>query len=414
MMSPDGIGVLLRRVREGEGRTREEQAQRVTSAGALCDVENIKRWETERRLPIPMWHPALAAANGLTVQEISNAVAASRAFRRSHGEEKDVKRRQFLGATAAVGGMAMLTGMAQARAGIDGALGGTGLADLEYLEGAFERHRGGYNGREPEGVLAQMHEDVLLLREVLGRPHPATERTELVRVAAGITGLVAIIQHDRGDQVEATYWFTTAGKAAEESGDARMAAWVAARHAMLPLNYGAPAQAAQIAGRALRQAGKHPTASAALAAAVAARSLAAVGDHSSARRAVGHAQRIADRLDGKETADTWFGYPEQKHWVHLSQAYTLLGDTGAAYQAQDSALALTKSPSVMSRALIAMDRAACLATDGDLGGAVQMAVGVLEQLPNSYRRGLVRSRAELLQQRVGGKPGALLAEALTT
>ncbi|GGT65541.1 hypothetical protein GCM10010207_75940 [Streptomyces atratus] len=35
---------------------------------------------------------------------------------------------------------------------------------------------------------------------------------------------------------------------------------------------------------------------------------------------------------------TWFGYPAQKHFVHLSQAYTLLGDTEAAYSAQDNAL----------------------------------------------------------------------------
>ncbi|MCX4625339.1 hypothetical protein [Streptomyces sp. NBC_01443] len=46
---------------------------------------------------------------------------------------------------------------------------------------------------------------------------------------------------------------------------------------------------------------------------------------------------LAEQLDGPEAADTWFGYPAQKHHVHLSQAYTLLGDPRAAYRAQDDA-----------------------------------------------------------------------------
>ncbi|MFD0153739.1 hypothetical protein ACWGQ4_11675 [Streptomyces sp. NPDC055721] len=36
-----------------------------------------------------------------------------------------------------------------------------------------------------------------------------------------------------------------------------------------------------------------------------------------------------------------------RHFSHLSQAYTLLGDTAAAYAGQDDALELTTSPSVM-------------------------------------------------------------------
>ncbi|MFD8976492.1 hypothetical protein [Streptomyces sp. NPDC059593] len=35
-----------------------------------------------------------------------------------------------------------------------------------------------------------------------------------------------------------------------------------------------------------------------------------------------------------------------RHFVHLSQAYAILGDTAAAYAGQDDALELTTSPSV--------------------------------------------------------------------
>ncbi|MFF2926630.1 transcriptional regulator, partial [Streptomyces celluloflavus] len=143
-----------------------------------------------------------------------------------------------------------------------------------------------------------------------------------------------------------------------------------------------------------------------------ARSLAAIGDHRGARMAVTDAQGLVERLNGHEAADTWFGYPAQKHFVHLSQAYTLLGDTEAAYAAQDDALDLTDSPSVMTRALIAMDTAACLRLDGDPSSSAEMAAGIFDRLPAPYRDGLIRSRAEVLHQALGGRPRDLLGQAL--
>ncbi|MFE6787826.1 serine hydrolase [Streptomyces sp. NPDC057680] len=197
-----------------------------------------------------------------------------------------------------------------------------------------------------------------------------------------------------------------------ESGDRRMAAWVLARHAMVPLNYGAPQEAARLAALARREAGTAPTAAAALSAAVTARALAGIGDTDRALRALRDVQDLDDRLDGQEAADTWFGYPSQKHFVHLSQAYTLLGNTSDAYAAQEDALALTTSPSVMTRALLAMDTAACLREDGDPTAAAEMAAGVLARLPGPYRDGLVRSRADALHRQLTGRPHDHLGQAL--
>jgi hypothetical protein len=324
-----------------------------------------------------------------------------------------VDRRRFLGtaAVAATGAIA-LPGIAEARQGIDAALSGSDAGDLAYLDGAFERHRGGYRGRPPTVVLAQMRGDLDLLRNVLSRPHAAAARTDLARTAAGITGLVAIIQHDRSDQRDSHGWFATAEQAARESGDRQMLAWALARHAMVPLNYGAPRAAADLAVRARAEAGQKPSAAAALAAAVTARALAAVGDQQGALRSVADARLIAEHLDGTQAADTWFGYPLQKHHVHLSQAFTLLGRTREAYAEQEAALALTRSPSVMTRALLEMDAATCLNADGDPTAAADKAVGIWERLPEAYRDGLVRSRAVALHQVLPGPAHARLGEAL--
>lgn len=415
MMCPDGIGVLLRKLRKDADRTQEDQAQVLEAAqgGRWFDPERLKRWENGARIPTSESWELIANAYGLTVEDVRRAVLASRQYRRSHGKEnEDVNRRRFVGVAAVAAGMSVLPGIAQARKGIDGGLKGAGSGDLDYLESAFERHRGGYHGRSPDAVLAEMHDDLGLLGRVLNRPHPAKGRADLARTAAGIAGLVAIVQHDRGDQRDAFRWFSTAEQAARESGDSRMTAWVLARHAMVPLNYGAPEVAARIAAKARREAGEAPTAAAALSAAVTARSLAAIGDTEGAKAAVRDVRDLADRLDGQESADTWFGYPGQKHFVHLSQAFTLLSDTPAAYDAQGDALDLTESPSVMTRALIAMDIAACLRTDGDPTAAADMAASVYDELPPSYRQGLVKSRAQTLLQRFDGRPYEHLRDAL--
>ncbi|WNI16352.1 transcriptional regulator [Actinacidiphila sp. ITFR-21] len=433
MMAPDGIGAMLRAMRESAGRTREEQALVLEEAqgGRWFDPENLKRWETERRLPIPARHELLARGYGVPVAEIVRAVAVSKRWRRlqrqaagGQGEEGTaVDRRRFFGAAAvaatgaaaaAATGVVVLPGIAESRKGIDAALSDSDAGDLAYLNGAFERHRGGYRGRPPTFVLAQMRGDLDLLRDVLSRPHAAAARADLARTAAGITGLVAIIQHDRSEQRESHGWFATAEQAAGESGDRWMLAWVLARHAMVPLNYGAPMAAAALAVRARAVAGPTPSAAAALAAAVTARALASVGNDRGALAAVADARRIAERLDGTQSADTWFGYPLQKHHVHLSRAFTLMGRTEEAYAEQTAAFALTVGPSVITRALLEMDAAACLHADGDSAAAADRAVAVWQRLPQPYREGLVRSRAVALHHALGGTPHATLGEALST
>ncbi|TQF07196.1 transcriptional regulator [Kitasatospora acidiphila] len=422
-MAPDGIGALLRGIREADGRSREEQALLLQELqdGQWFDPENLKRWETERRMPVPRWHGLLAEGYGLTQAQIMAAVAASRRWRRlrraaddgAKGGEK-VDRRRFLAAAAAVTGAAPLSGMADARRGIDAGLSGSDAGDLAYLDAAFERHRGGYHGRSPVVVLGEMRQDLDLLRSVLARPHPAGTRAGLARTAAGITGLVAIIQHDRGDQRDAHGWFATAERAAREAGDRTMLAWVLARHAMVPLNYGAPAAAAQLAEQARHEAGRRPSAPGALAAAVAARALAAVGERQGALDAVAEARAIAERLDATQAADTWFGYPAQKHHVHMSQALTLLGRTRDARAEQDAALVLTRAPSIMTHALLKLDAATCLGMDGDHGGAADLAMMVWQQLPDAYREGLVRSRAEALHRTLDGPAHRRLGDLLAS
>ncbi|WP_326698508.1 hypothetical protein OG909_14955 [Streptomyces sp. NBC_01754] len=74
-----------------------------------------------------------------------------------------------------------------------------------------------------------MRADLDLLGQVLNQPQPAGARAGPARAAARIAGLVAVVPHNRDDE-EAPRRFATAQKAARESGDRTMTAWVPARH----------------------------------------------------------------------------------------------------------------------------------------------------------------------------------------
>ncbi|MEU7399320.1 MULTISPECIES: hypothetical protein [Streptomyces] len=76
-------------------------------------------------------------------------------------------------------------------------------------------------------------------------------------------------------------------------------------------------------------------------------------------------------------------------------------------------LALTDSPSVMTRALLALDHAQCLRIDKDPQGAADMATDVWNELPTGFRTGLVQTRAEALRNALTGRPRAQLTEVLS-
>lgn len=304
-----------------------------------------------------------------------------------------MKRRQLLRGALAAG----LTGTAFAalddtRSAFDRTLASADVADLSDLEAAAEKYAYGYRGKAPTDMLAELVADFAELRPMFTRPQPAATRTRMCRIAGQMAGMTAVVLHDLGDRKQARAWFHTATRAAKESGDTSLHAWVLAREAMVPLNYGAPRAAADLAEQARRTAGGKPTAAATLAAAVAARAYALTGDTDRVHGALTEADRLMNRLAAAEHADTWFGHCEQKHHVHLSHALTSLGETGRARESQDWALALSAPTSSMTRTLLRIDAAACLHRDGDTEQACRTAAAALQALPPAYSTGLTHER----------------------
>ncbi|WP_454321193.1 hypothetical protein [Streptomyces phaeoluteigriseus] len=377
-------GISYNRIAEACALKSERVSQIARGTAAVTALATVERIAVGLRIP--------GALLGLAAQPWEDT--ASHSTESHHGEDDPMKRRNLLRGALAAGLTApALAALTAARTDVDQTLSPDMPQDLADLEAAAESYGYGYHGQQPTRVLADLVTDFTTLRPLLTVPQPAPVRARLCRTAGQMAGMTAIVLHDLGSRRESRAWFGTAARAAAESGDDQLHAWVLAREAMVPLNYGAPKAAADLAARARLAAGTRPTAAAVLAAAVAARAYALNHQSEQARAALADADALMERLPETERSDTWLTYGEQKHHVHLSHAFTTLGDTRRANESQQRALELSAPTSTMTRTLLNIDRAACAHHDGDTEQACRRTVAALTALPVGYRTGLVRRRA---------------------
>ncbi|MFJ5228159.1 hypothetical protein [Streptomyces sp. NPDC088400] len=377
-------GISFNRIAEACALKSERVSQIARGTASVAALATVERIAGGLRIP--------GALLGLAAQPWEDTTVLS--TESHHGEDDPMKRRNLLRSALAAGLTApALAALTAARTDVDQTLSPGVPQDLPDLESAAESYGYGYHGQQPTRVLADLVSDFAGLRPLLAVPQPAPVRARLCRTAGQMAGMTAIVLHDLGSRRESRSWFATAARATAESGDDQLHAWVLAREAMVPLNYGAPKAAAGLAERARHAAGHRPTAAAVLAAAVAARAYALNHQPEQARAALAAADVLMERLPESERSDTWLTYSEQKHHVHLSHAYTTLADTARAHESQQRALELSAPTSTMTRTLLNIDRAACAHHDGDSEQACRRTIAALTVLPDGYRTGLVRRRA---------------------
>ncbi|MFE3151219.1 MULTISPECIES: hypothetical protein [unclassified Streptomyces] len=314
-------GASFNRIGEACGMKAERASKVARGEATVTALDTVERIADGLRIP--------GALLGLAARPWEHSMPTP------HPESDDggdpMNRRQMLrGALAAGISGTALTVLTETRQSVDLALtAGHDTADLADLEAAAEAYGYGYHGQEPTHVLADLAADFTGLRPFLDTPQAAATRLRTCRTAGQMAGMIAIVLHDLGARTESRQWFATAATAAQESGDRQLHAWVLAREAMVPLNYGAPQAASRLAERARRAAGTCPSA-----AAVAARAYALCDQPDQARQALNAADALMEQLDATQLADTWMTHGEQKHHVHLSHAFTALGDTRRAHESQ--------------------------------------------------------------------------------
>jgi hypothetical protein len=87
-----------------------------------------------------------------------------------------------------------------------------------------------------------------------------------------------------------------------------------------------------------------------------------------------------------------FNYNEAQLRFHEGNALTHLHDTDAAWQAQERALSLCPASDYMDRAMTWLDRAHCLAYDGDVTAAVVVMEETVTPLSDQQRQGIIALR----------------------
>ncbi|MFC9686454.1 hypothetical protein, partial [Streptomyces sp. NPDC056948] len=339
-------GVSFNRIAEACALKAERVSQIARGTGSVTALATVERIAVGLRIP--------GAFLGLAAQPWEDTAVLSTESR--HGDDPMKRRNLLRGALAAGLTAPALAALTAARTDVDQTLSPDAPPqDLADLEAAAESYGYGYHGQAPTRVLADLVTDFTTLRPMLAVPQPAPVRAKLCRTAGQMAGMTAIVLHDLGSRQQSRAWFATAARAAAESDDNQLYAWVRAREAMVPLNYGAPKTAADIADQARRAAGTRPTVASTLAAAVAARAYALNHQSEQARAALTAADALMDRLPEEQRSDTWLTYGEQKHHVHLSHAFIALGDTRRARESQQRALELSAPTSTMTRTLLHID-----------------------------------------------------------
>ncbi|MFI5068639.1 MAG: helix-turn-helix domain-containing protein [Streptosporangiales bacterium] len=287
------------------------------------------------------------------------------------------------------------------RARLGGALsqGALSPVSMDAWEQAVEAHGRATKYRPPGDLLADLGADLAELEQVIRNCQSAASLRRLARVAAQLSGLVCLQLVKLDDRSGSRRWGRTARIAAGEAGDPAVMSWVLAQEAYGRYYSGDLDEAVDIARRAqaLIPPGR-PCVGAVLAAALEARAYAARGHAEQTRSALDRAERGLAMLDTGSVQPSAFGYTESQFRFHQENAYTRLGLIRPAWRAQDRAPEVCSPDDYTDWALIRLDRAACLAHDGDPGSGVAYATETLAGLREDQSTGIIALRGHQLMR----------------
>lgn len=252
-------------------------------------------------------------------------------------------------------------------------------------------------------LLNDLASDIAELERTMAQCHSLSALRRLTRVAANLSGLVCLTLIKLDDRQAFRRWARTARIAAKDADDAITYSWVLAQEAYGHYYSDGLTEAVSVAQHAQAMVPTTGSVGAVLAAALEARAQAALGRVDETRNALRQAEALLSKLDMATAESSAFVYNEAQLRFHESNALTHLGDTRAAWLAQERALELVAPTDFMDRAFIRLDRAMCLATEGDATEASSYARDTLLDLSEAERQGIITGRA---RQIVAAMPSA--------
>ncbi len=303
--------------------------------------------------------------------------------------------------------------LALARRRMDATLAGAVLPEtvLDEWEARTVRHGEQYvTATAPLELLTDVLVDFGEVSRLCEQRHPIDCHRRLHRIAARLAGLIGMLLINLGLWDSAGSYFDTARRAAEETEDPALRAWVMVRQSMLPHYYGDPLDSLKLARAAGDLADKEVCAVSAMAPVAELRAVARLAQQG---RGTGFPARDDVRAAAEEArsrgesvlatvkgSDPVFGYTRRQLLFHLGEALVELGCFRDGYADLTKALKLYDRHEQLDRTLIQLDRAFCRVAGGEPEETLRQATRATRDLPPEYRRNIVQRRVRQLESAV--------------
>ncbi|MBO0610704.1 helix-turn-helix domain-containing protein [Myceligenerans salitolerans] len=390
---------MSRRSRLSDARKSAGYSQEALAEQLGIDRTTVQRWESGESRPQPLQRANLATALGLTRDALEAAlgtVATGLQVSSATPSPLEAARPTFSTSPTDPGGLLGL--LDAARPLVDDTLAATTLSPgrLDLIEERVAEHLVMYTRTAPAVMLSVLASDIVEVRGVAAIRQPAMVQVRLSETLAVLALLAADALMKLGEIRRSRYWYGTARLASDDTGNLQLQARVRAQEAMLPYYYGQVEQAVELARGAqalLPGVASEPTA---LAAAAEGRALAKLGDARGAEHAMDTAQRYVDQADSLGSPDAAFQFNHKRLLMYLSGTLSYLDEPARAGRVQEEALALYNADPdlVIDPALIKLDQAVILASQGRVDESCQLAVQVVTTLPAEHRTRVVLTKTQ--------------------
>ncbi|MFI0404582.1 XRE family transcriptional regulator [Actinomadura sp. 3N508] len=323
--------------------------------------------------------------------------------------DDDVKRRAALQLLTALGaGAAIPPGvLEEVLAGVDRATGQK--VDVDEWEQTVHEYGQQIVVRPTGALVGDLTADIIAVGALLDQPRAPLEQARLLRVSAGLSGLLAIEFGDAGKERPARITWGTARRAADASGDRDLRVWTRGRAAQDAFWAGRPPEVvAALTDEAIAIANGAPSAGLARAHAARAYMAADQGDGAKALASVREIKEMFGRLPLPAGSQTVLAFREsQMRWAE-SYVLTRTGDSHAA-DVLDQAIALYPPSSVVPIKNLSLIQAEALVRGRQIDAGLEQAVATLQERPGYMAVGtgpLARNVLNALPEQARALPAA--------
>jgi transcriptional regulator with XRE-family HTH domain len=310
------------------------------------------------------------------------------------GDADIMRRRTILAAlTALATGATATTALVSAEAtrhGMATAFGDApGTDEWEEIAASYARD---FYTTAPADLLPELTADLIVFQQVIDAEPAERVRRDLRHAAAQLSVVMAMTFASLGQIRTARRWWGTARRTADQAADPDVQAWVRKWEVVNGLYERRPVNVLlTLADESLAITGSRVSSGSAGTLAGKAQALSTVGDARQARTTLRHLETAYGQLPASVVDDdrSMFGWPEYRLRYTESYVYTNLGDTTAAYAAQERALALYPPELARERAQLQLHRARCQVIDGHLDDGLAYGTQTLDKLDPTYHNELL-------------------------